>query len=393
MKNIFIHSILFKLSLLLIHAQQNIGISMGTSYQYDIYYSIDNGITATPLRDNWDISFQINSNFGNMRINSGEGIILYKIDSSIHDFENINGIDPSFVRYRNSNTKWEDGAFIADGEILNNDLYILISGNNIKKMKVNYDSGLYSILHSNLDGSSTDEIVINSDDYQNKKFIYYSFNLNEILDREPHQDNWDLLFTKYETDLNNDNPDPFFYESPYFVSGVLTNSNLSAQHEGNIMIYPEFLSLDTTRNINIIGWDWKVYSGTFTIVDDRSYYIKKNNFNEVYQLKFNSFSGMSSGNVSFNLTQTETIEPLSNKLYIVNQIKLYPNPCKSFLNLKSNILENIDYKIFDFSGKEIYSGNFYNSNNINLEGLNSGNYIIEFVANNEISRKTFIIAH
>ena len=131
MKNIFIHSILLKLSLLLIHAQQNIGISMGNSDQFDIYYSIDNGITATPLRDNWDISFQINSNFGNMRINSGEGIILYKIDSSIHDFENINGIDPSFVRYRNSNTKWEDGAFIVDGEILNNDLYILISGNNI----------------------------------------------------------------------------------------------------------------------------------------------------------------------------------------------------------------------------------------------------------------------
>ena len=62
--------------------------------------------------------------------------------------------------------------------------------------------------------------------------IYYSIETNEILDREPNSSSWDLLFTKYEEDLNNELANPLNYSQPYFVAGVLTNGNTIAQYEG-----------------------------------------------------------------------------------------------------------------------------------------------------------------
>ena len=44
-----------------LQAQQNVGISMGPSYMYDIYYSLENGITETVERTNWELAFSTNA--------------------------------------------------------------------------------------------------------------------------------------------------------------------------------------------------------------------------------------------------------------------------------------------------------------------------------------------
>ena len=51
-----------------IKAQEFVGLSMGASYAYDIYYSLTDGITATPERANWDLAFSTNPSDNNIRI-------------------------------------------------------------------------------------------------------------------------------------------------------------------------------------------------------------------------------------------------------------------------------------------------------------------------------------
>ena len=286
--------LIYALSLINLKAQEYVGLSMGPSYAYDIYYSLANGITATPERTNWELAFSTNPYDNNIRINSGNVVALYEVSNNINEWENITELNSNAIRLRNSNTDWSLGAFVvnsADGLnygwgdyntesniIEGSRIYIITYGTVTKKMIINsLDQGVYSFTIANLDGSSEENISVDTTPYINKKFIYFSLLSNEIVDREPNADQWDLLFTKYEEDLNNDIANPLDYEQPYFVTGVLSNGNLLAQHEGSISDDYNIMNLDTTRNINAIGYDWKEYSGSFVMISDRSYYIADQN--------------------------------------------------------------------------------------------------------------------
>ena len=71
--------ILFVFSFFSLYSQELVQIGMGPSYEYDIYYSFDNGITAYPERANWELAFSTDLYDGNIRINSGAPVYLYEI--------------------------------------------------------------------------------------------------------------------------------------------------------------------------------------------------------------------------------------------------------------------------------------------------------------------------
>ena len=75
-----------------------------------------------------------------------------------------------------------------------------------------------------------------------------------------------LLDTKEDVTLNNET-------MPYIVTGVLTNNNRSFEFDGSLEINPELNYSNFIFDINNIGYDWKEYSGVFTMVPNRSYYI------------------------------------------------------------------------------------------------------------------------
>ena len=60
---------------------------------------------------------------------------------------------------------------------------------------------------------------------------------------------------------------------PYIVTGVLTNNNRSFEFDGSLDINPELNYSNFIYDINNIGYDWKEYSGVFTMVPNRSYYL------------------------------------------------------------------------------------------------------------------------
>ena len=387
------------LCLINLKAQEYVGLSMGPSYAYDISYSLTDGITASPERTNWELAFSTNPYNNNIRINSGNNVKLYEVTSDISEWENITELSSNSMQLRNSNVDWSFGAFVvntSDGLnygwgdyntetniIEGSRIYIITYGTHTKKMIINsLDSGVYNIIISNLDGSSQEDVSIDVTPFSNKNFIYYSLQSGEIIDREPNSNHWDLLFTKYEEDLNNDIANPLEYEQAYFVTGVLTNGNLIAQYEGSTEDNSNIMDLDTTRNINAIGYDWKEYSGSFVMVSDRSYYIADQNEQSVYKIIFESFSGQSSGNISFNILETEQLMSAQEYGLSSDEINIYPNPSSGifFLDLKSS--SNINITVKNMAGQTIKTQKLNMSNWIDLSDQVKGFYIIHITGTN-----------
>jgi len=398
MKTKIILILMSSLCFINIKAQEFVGLSMGASYAYDIYYSLTDGITATPERTNWELAFSTNPYDNNIRINSGNIVALYEVSNDINEWENITTLNSGALRLRNSNVDWSFGAFVvntSDGLnygwgdynsetniIEGSRIYIITYGTNTKKMIINsLDSGVYNFVISNLDGSSEENISIDTTPYSDKNFIYYSLETNEILDREPNSSSWDLLFTKYEEDLNNEVANPLIYSQPYFVAGVLTNGNSIAQYEGNTSDIIPFSELDTTSNINTIGWDWKEYTGTFSIVSDLSYFISNQSQTSVYKIIFDSFSGQSSGNVSFNILETEQLLDHQND-FSKNELNIYPNPSSGIFYLDFQPSSDIYVSIKNLAGQTIKCEKLNSSNLIDLSDQDQGLYIIHITGTN-----------
>lgn len=77
----------------------------------------------------------------------------------------------------------------------------------------------------------------------------------------------------------------------------------------------------------------------------------------------------------FNSPLLSTVE----NNYSKNKIIIYPNPINNFIIIqnKENTAENFDYKIVDLTGRIVKNGNSKFNNEINIESLQNGNYIIQ----------------
>ncbi|PRP65915.1 T9SS type A sorting domain-containing protein [Nonlabens agnitus] len=82
----------------------------------------------------------------------------------------------------------------------------------------------------------------------------------------------------------------------------------------------------------------------------------------------------------------------SSQSFAFTSLSIYPNPATSFLNVVSNGPEAITgAEIFDVLGKRVKALNDWNSNQINVDALNSGVYFLKVYSNdNSITRKIVI---
>jgi hypothetical protein len=89
-------------------------------------------------------------------------------------------------------------------------------------------------------------------------------------------------------------------------------------------------------------------------------------------------------NPAVNTTTNIVQGTLSNETFTSNDFKLYPNPAENLLNIHTS-LELKSYEIYDISGKLMDMRDF-DSNQINIESLQSGAYFI--VINTNSNRQT-----
>ncbi len=77
-----------------------------------------------------------------------------------------------------------------------------------------------------------------------------------------------------------------------------------------------------------------------------------------------------------------------------NEISLYPNPASSILtveNLNSNA-EEMEYEIYGSTGRLLNKGMIANKNNIDIQDLTNGTYMLRVIIEEEVITKKFIVS-
>ena len=203
--------------------------------------------------------------------------------------------------------------------------------------------------------------------------VYYSFDTEQVLDREPASNDWDITFTKYITPVQS---------QPYSVTGVFHNSGVEVAEASNIsdpLTYVDYNSHTFETDINTIGYDWKSFSGMSYVVDaNRCYFVRIQN-GDIYRIVFTAFDGMSTGNIEFN---TELLSATNiTERDLLNTFVLYPNPTSTNTTLVYDVDQSFtDLTIHDISGREVYKSsiviNGFSSLELPTSNFESGTYIV-----------------
>lgn len=371
MQNTPLHKTLAVLALLLISlaGYGQINVSTEAGYAQQVYYSLENGEAARVPVDNWDLAFQIRGFAAAVRINAAKGLELYAVPGlEIGDWSLVDtaGIDTWTALYDSDQT-WDVGAFnqAVDPEneldlgwgvydfithnVNGDSLYVIkLADGSYRKLRIDaLASGVYSFTHARLDGSDEVSASLAKADFAGKNFGYYAFANDSVLDREPLSTEYDLVFTRYITELA-----PGLY---YGVTGILTNGMDSvkvAEARGVDVHTVTDEGLVYLDNISEIGYDWKSFNNqTFQWIlqDSLAYFVQARG--ETYKLVFTGFGGSTTGNFAFEQSAlTTSIDPAGELAFT----SVYPNPAGEtlYLSYASARGEKALLQILDLAGKQ-----------------------------------------
>ena len=90
-----------------------------------------------------------------------------------------------------------------------------------------------------------------------------------------------------------------------------------------------------------------------------------------------------------NTSVEDNCNDLSSQNYQKSEIKIYPTLAKDFINVRSNFKLG-NYKIFDFSGRLLLSGNIEKSNKIDINNLENGIYYLTLNVGESVVTQRFV---
>jgi hypothetical protein len=287
-----------------------VSISLGANYTNDIYYSLKNGVVSMPLRTEWDIAFYTNPRTSTIMINDGNKIVLRVCpNGNKDDWANVDTTGLSFVPklYNTySDTTWQNGAFDKNAlghpdygwgvysssshNVVGDSIHIIqLTDGTLKKLlieKRDASNNTFYIKYANLDGTNEVSAEVPCSGVSDKNFVYFSMVTNQIVDHEPASATWDLVITKY-----------WDASIPYSVVGFLSNNGILVAETDTISL--NYTGVTYSKVVNEIGSDWKDTS--LKLKENLAYFVKDRE-GKYYRIKFTSYSGMSSGNLSFEKT-------------------------------------------------------------------------------------------
>ncbi|MAM04865.1 MAG: hypothetical protein CMD06_02775 [Flavobacteriales bacterium] len=397
-----------------IHAQNTL-VSMQSDYKNQIFYSMSNGEVLNVQNDDWDISFSTEIMSSTIRINGGKGVELFTYPlGDTSSWNNINTSTPNILTnvMHNSDTSWAMGAFdkytlggfdygwgvynLQTHHVVGDSLFLIRTVNgNWKKLWIKRKvAGEYIFKYADLDGSNIMDQSIIASNYSDKRFIYFSLDQNQIIDREPNLLEWDITFTKYITDY------PFQGSFvPYSVTGALINDGVEVAKALNIAspsTYTDYSQHDFETIINSIGFDWKTYQGSYVVDNSRCYFIKDLS-NNIWRLFFTSFDGASTGNIEFNTEMVSSPASVGNLLK-ENKLVIYPNPTSGNSKLILDLKESINtISVYDMFGKIIFQEkvniNSFSYIDIPSSEFNSGVYIINISNGSKVVKEQKLVVY
>lgn len=374
-------------------------ISIGQGYNGQVFYSMLNGEMASITNTDWDLAFQTSGNEASVRVNGKNDVRLFRSGfpasdwSSLSPFDTINVLNSNNELF-NSDTSWWYGAF-NNASGLNNSLdmgwgvydpttqivtgdsifFLMTPAGNVKKVWIeSLTNGVYSFRHADMDGTNEVVATLDKTNFQGKNFGYYSIASNSTIDREPLNNDWDLLFSQYMAVT------PITYK----VTGVLANDNVHTAKA-----YPvEYSNADPwaqplTGHINNIGYDWKSFDlNTFSwVIADSTVYFVQDRAGQIWKMMFTGFGGSATGDYEFvkdPISLTSVDQPEYPQI-----LSMYPNPSNSMVRivLSGRQSEASVIRVQDISGKTAlkrvveFSGGLQEVD-LDISHLKNGLYIV-----------------
>lgn len=416
MKNLITVLIAFILTSSLKAQGVNDMVSMSANYTNQVFYSFDNGEVANISNLDWNIAFSL----------SGEGalgssIILNEATSSLWGapldtnqwatFDST-GYANSWEQILNSDTSWTNGAFnknrgqdgffdLGWGALnpsnnywtFGDSLYLIKLGNgSFKKLWImSLKTGVWTFKYANPDGTNEVTLNVTKSDYTNKNFIYVSLENDAIIDREPDNTTWDIMFSKH-TDFVNP---PGIYIG---VTSVFNNIGLYTAKSNEIDNAAALVASTPQTNFNQntinIGRTWKKrVSGNWVVNDSIAYYAWNIDSTSLFRIVFTGFDGQSTGNTYFNIEKLATVG-LDESNFVNETITVYPNPTSDNFTIKyigdNNEVFNIN--LFNNQGELVLQKTkINNSVTIDIQYLPKGIYFYQISSYSSLKTGKLIV--
>ena len=413
MKKQLLFFIIILASKLSLFAQETtVNLSLENGYSKQVYYKLSTETETKFDANSWDIAFLRTNAFAHaIRINDGLGTQVFEAANSASAWNTINIADEaSWTELRNSDTDWDNGAFMqgtaangwgaynpANHHIIGSIIYVLKYTDGTYYKFINEDYfGAYTFKYAKWDAinnvwEADQTATVSNTSNPDNTYNYYSLQNNQEVVAEPASADWDFVFRKYYTEL----PSGDFYN----VTGVLQSSNITvAQNDESSS--NDTSGLSYSDEINIIGSDWKEFNmGTFSYdVDENQIFYVKDETSKIYRMYFTSFAGSSTGNVSFNfedVTATLSNESIDETV----QFGMYPNPSTNkrvSLLFDTSATSKINIAVYNINGTEVLTkhidinAGFYNKE-LDLSNLSTGVYVVRCATDKGSTTKKLVL--
>lgn len=411
MKKAILYFFLF-LATGMLHAQEFQEISTGAGYSKQSYVSLSNGTQTQVNNDAWDIGFSISSFDVGVFINESAGTVqgqpqpaIEIYDAGTTDF--TSQPDPSAVtdhQLFNSEASWASGALNeafdpnnpfdfgwgtydpTTHEVTGGRVYVVkLRNGEYRKLQVQSLIGtVYTFRYAKLDGSNEVNKTIDKTAFPGNTLAYFSFATSNTVDVEPAT-GFDLLYTRYFTPLY----DPATMTNiPYAVTGVLSGNGVEVARANGVdpatVTYAAWED-SLKSELNIIGYDWKSFSGTAWSLDqDLVYFVKTANSN-VWKLQFIDFEGSTTGTAVFEKTNLGGASAVNDPSSEVTAFNVFPNPTAGESNLVFSMKKSAgkaNLSITNMTGNLVFQTSFQVTQGLNgmvlpTDNLPAGLYIVQ----------------
>lgn len=406
MKKQLLATLFFGMTLSLSAQVVDDSITMQTGRTHESFYSLSNGEVANVDNTDWDVAFDLSGFGASVRSNGHTGTKVWVYpNGTVWGSVDTTGMNWDNTLY-NSETSWSIGAFDQDADaqdpfdlgwgeynvvthvVTGNRIFIveLATGDYKKLIIEQLASGVFNFRHADLDGNNEVSASVTKGDYTDKNFAYYSIVNDQIVDREPANDTWDIVFTKYTAYLNPPG-------AHYGVTGVLANHDVFVrQADGVDPAVADYNNFDVDSVINVIGYDWKTFSmGSYTIPADLSYFVEDQN-DDLWQIIFTRFDLSSSGKVVFSKEKISSANV--DEIEDLNAFGIYPNPATDEATVLYDSDAPATISIIDVNGSVVYQETLeqgFVTHKLTLTNFQSGVYFVNLsTANGSTSQKLLV---
>lgn len=270
-------------------------VDLDPTYKWQVYYSLkDNKEVGRNLKTAWDLGFETTPGGYHVILNMSKS--MFALNTRKTDFVAVTFADTSgFYEHR----QWDapngdlDSTAICDWRSKQN-VYIVDLGYNelgqplgFKKIQIlTVNDSIYTFRTGDLSSTALTTISLKKDSIYN--FCYTSLSTGlAVTGIEPPKTDWDVVFTQYTHIFY----DPF---TPYLVTGCLLNRYKTKANEDTLLSFDNISSgnvniKDFSDAIDVIGYDWKTFTGSKYVTNSRINYIIRDQSGQDYKLHFIDF--------------------------------------------------------------------------------------------------------